>query len=106
MPWPKGVKRVGYIRKDGKAHNKKGEGRAQGPRITIVQPRVIKEVKLMVVSVDAKPALHGAGNRPVIEVCPNCSYAYADGGYCESCGWTQYRSDCNHCTSPKGKKRG
>ena len=32
--------------------------------------------------------IHGATKTPVIEPCPRCSYAYADGGYCESCGWS------------------
>ena len=103
MPWPKGVPRVGYVRKDGKPHNKKGEGRAADikvvrpdePKYTQTKtdkdtrPRVIKDVKLMVVSVDAKP-IHGGTSRAIIEVCPNCSYAYADGGYCSECGWTTW----------------
>ena len=36
-----------------------------------------------------EPVLHGATGRPVIEICPNCMYAYADGGYCEECGWSK-----------------
>jgi uncharacterized protein affecting Mg2+/Co2+ transport len=44
------------------------------------------------------PERHGVvGKQPVIEPCPNCEYAYADGGYCESCGWFQPRNDCPHC---------
>jgi hypothetical protein len=31
---------------------------------------------------------HGDTTRAVIERCPNCLYAYADGGYCPECGWT------------------
>lgn len=32
------------------------------------------------------------GGRPgmaITEVCPNCNYAYADGGYCTECGWSK-----------------
>jgi hypothetical protein len=97
MPWPKGVPRVGYVRKDGQPHNKKGEGRAQGPRITVVQKPdpTIKTTVRRDVDPDriekAKPAIHGGTSRPIIEVCPNCSYAYADGGYCPECGWTTWQ---------------
>jgi hypothetical protein len=97
MPWPKGVKRVGYVRKDGQPHNKKGEGRAQGPRITVVRPEDPKYKQVRKPDVDpdriekAKPAIHGGTSRPIIEVCPNCSYAYADGGYCPECGWTTWK---------------
>ena len=42
-------------------------------------------------------AINGATNRPIVEPCPKCGYAYADGGACGECGWTQYRADCPHC---------
>ncbi len=36
-----------------------------------------------------EPVLHGmVGNGAISEPCPNCLYAYADGGYCPHCGWT------------------
>lgn len=108
MPWPKGVARVGYVRKDGQPHNKKGEGRAadKQPRITIVtkpDPTLKTTIRRDVDPdrIEKGPALHGASNRPVIEPCPNCGFAYADGGFCEECGWTQHRPDCAHCR--KGK---
>lgn len=102
MPWPKGTKRVGYVKKDGTAHAKKGE------RVTAIRKDkpVYKQEQAPVEGRVEKtgPVLHGMTNQAVIEVCPNCAYAYADGGYCPECGWTQYRSDCNHCTNPrKGK---
>lgn len=92
MPWPKGVPRVGYVKKDGTAHARKGEGqkriqviRRDDPKYqqtkTDKEPRVEKAVK----------PIHGMTGRPVIEVCPNCSYAYADGGYCSECGWTTWK---------------
>src|SRR5262245_37418871 len=105
MPWPKGVPRVGYVRKDGQPHNKKGEGRAadqrrQGPRIQVVRPDDPKYTQVRKPDVDPdriekgdKP-IHGATNRPIIEVCPNCSYAYADGGYCPECGWHRPVAGC------------
>ena len=32
--------------------------------------------------------LHGmTGSGAITEPCPNCLYAYADGGYCPDCGW-------------------
>jgi hypothetical protein len=36
-----------------------------------------------------KPALHGAAGQAVTQPCPSCGYAYADGGYCEDCGWSR-----------------
>lgn len=105
MPWPKGKKRVGYIRLDGQPHNKKGEGRAadakprkQGPRIQVVRPDDPKYTQTnrkqdrdpdLIEKV--KPAIHGGTSRPIIEPCPNCSYAYSDGGYCQECGWTTWK---------------
>lgn len=32
--------------------------------------------------------VHGHTGRPVIEPCPKCGFAYADGGYCDECGWS------------------
>lgn len=47
-------------------------------------------------------ATHGdRPGRPVIEKCPNCGFAYADGAYCESCGWFQPQPDCPHCQKAK-----
>lgn len=93
MPWPKGKPRVGYIKKDGTAHAKKGE------RITMVRPapETYKQVKSDKDDSRVEKEVHGASTRPVIEVCPNCAYAYADGGYCSECGWHQVMPGCPHC---------
>jgi hypothetical protein len=71
MGWPKGVPRKGYVKKDStKPRRKKAE----------LPPPLV---------VPAEPEFHGyVGNQPVTEVCPNCLYVYADGGYCSDCGWT------------------
>ena len=93
MPWPKGVPRVGYVRKDGQAHARKGEGRRieviRKDEPTYKQTKTDKDNDTKVEKV-AKP-IHGGTGRPIVEVCPNCSYAYADGGYCPECGWTTWR---------------
>jgi hypothetical protein len=47
------------------------------------------------------PAIHGATNQAVIEPCPNCGYAYADGGACPECPWTRYDPNCPHCKKVK-----
>lgn len=38
---------------------------------------------------DVAPVRGAVGNGPITEPCPNCKYAYADGGYCKECGWTK-----------------
>ena len=98
MGWPKGKPRKGYVKKDGQPHAKHGE------RIAVVRkdPEVYTQTKKDNDTNRIEKTLHGASARPIIEVCPNCKYAYADGGYCPECGWTQYRPDCPHCT--KGVK--
>jgi hypothetical protein len=49
-------------------------------------------------------ATHGdRPGRSVIEKCPECGFAYADGGYCPECGWTMFHSHCPHCIK-KGNK--
>lgn len=86
MSWPKGKPRTGYVKKDGTPHLAKGK--------KIV--RSSKPVKFIRVTADdeymnpekPKKEIHGATGKPVIEPCPNCSYAYADGGYCSECNWS------------------
>lgn len=35
------------------------------------------------------PTLHGmVGSGAITQPCPECGYAYADGGYCPDCGWS------------------
>ncbi len=94
MPWPKGVSRVGYVKKDGQPHGKRGQ------RITVVRkdPKPYEQTKKPVESrVEKTTTLHGATSQAVIEPCPNCGFAYADGGYCPECGWTRFDPNCPHC---------
>lgn len=95
MPWPKGKPRIGHVNKDGSAHAKKGEKLA--PRVTkpdkLPRIRVITEPdpEVMTIKKDKKPIHGDRVGRAVVEPCPNCSFAYADGGYCPECGWTTWR---------------
>jgi len=92
MAWPKGKPRKGYVRKDGKPHAGYGE------RIVTIktEPPKYKQV--------AKPeaekpdyVVKGITGQAVVEPCPKCGFAYADGGYCSECGWTRYDPTCPHC---------
>lgn len=107
MAWPKGMKRVGHVNKDGTPHRKRGQ--AMEPRVqtdkdprpkvqVIVKPRGEEAVTKVARPV---PAIHGATNQAVIEPCPNCGYAYADGGACPECPWTRYDPNCPHCKKVK-----
>lgn len=78
MGWPKGKKRKGYIKKDGKPHAKRGG------KIHVV---ATSEVVLKGSGVEVGHLWGYKGTGPVTEACPNCHYAYADGGYCSECGW-------------------
>jgi hypothetical protein len=85
MPWPKGKPRIGHINKDGSAHKPKG-----AHNIKVVKPVApvytqTKTVKPEGLLVEKSPTLWGYGSRPIIEPCPNCNYAYADGGWCPEC---------------------
>lgn len=37
---------------------------------------------------DSPPETWGGGSTAITRPCPNCGYAYADGGYCPECGWS------------------
>jgi len=102
MPWPKGVSRKGYVNKDGTPHKKVGMPRSSvgvGSKPTVPRkkkvladvPNVQPEGKVAVKADPAvDPVLHGmVGNSAITEPCPNCMYAYADGGWCSACGWTK-----------------
>jgi len=95
MPWPKGKPRKGYVKKDGTAHAKKGE------RITVVRkdPKPYEQTAKpdLTGTVTKGPVLKGVTGQAVIEPCPNCGFAYADGGFCPECGWTRYDPNCPHC---------
>lgn len=99
MGWPKGVKRIGYIKKDGTAPLKRGD------RIKMVKPDpdTYKQVKSNDDTGKVKKEIHGATGRAVVEPCPNCSYAYADGGACSECGWFQSVPGCPHCRKAAGR---
>jgi hypothetical protein len=112
MPWVKGTPRKGHINKDGTPHAAKGSkltrrpfnpetdviipgntrtGRPQSGGITIRKvsadlieaPSTKDPYKGVPVNTSGRP------NRPITEPCrnPECGYPYADGGYCEKCGW-------------------
>ena len=53
----------------------------------------------------AKKALHGATASSVTTPCPECGFAYADGGYCMDCGWEKPINRLPAGTAT-GKKRG
>lgn len=75
MAWPKGKPRKGHVNKDGSTHKFRGNASAYA----VADPA----------SVDG-PSLWGAvGTGAISEPCPNCGYAYADGGWCGECGWTK-----------------
>lgn len=78
MGWPKGKPRKGYIRKDGKPHA------ARSGKVHVKADPAVRAV--------GHGALVGGiwgakGSGAISEPCPNCHYAYADGGYCQECGW-------------------
>lgn len=90
MGWPKGKPRVGHVKSDGTPHLPKG-GRLKAIR---KDPEPYMQT--------AKPdkalrVIKGETGRPIIEPCPNCGFAYADGGYCDDCGWTRHDDNCPHC---------
>lgn len=109
MGWPKGKPRKGHVNKDGSAHKAKGEKLAADLHIQVVtKPKpehrvqvIHKPAPVMRVSKVTDKADTPRTGRPIIEPCPNCSFAYADGGYCPSCGWTMFRPDCPHCLKRK-----
>ena len=78
MAWPKGVKRKGYIKKADrdKAQVKADPVSSPTPESSSA-PDVEEDLQLW--------GMKGTG--AITEPCPNCLYAYADGGYCQECGW-------------------
>jgi len=85
MAWPKGMPRVGHINKDGTAHKPKGAHVKTGIRKDPPVWSQTKKADPSVMLVEKTPTLHGMTSQPVIEPCPNCNYAYADGGWCPEC---------------------
>lgn len=80
MGWPKGVPRKGYIKKDGTPHKNQGSDYVPAPYVA--DPTGSSDYE--------PPKLHGVvGTGPISSPCPKCMYAYADGGYCNDCGWTK-----------------
>ena len=99
MGWPKGKPRRGHINKDGTPHKTRGsflDVPDVRPKVgTDDVPVVSKEVQVEA-DVPARSSgsyegeIHGqVGSGAITSVCPNCGYAYADGGYCNDCGWTK-----------------
>lgn len=110
MGWPKGLKRKNYVKKDGSPHQPrrthstaigtKADGTQNSEQVSIVNGKRRSRPMIVGTSMPISPysaptetptvpSLHGASFRPVIETCPNCNYAYADGGYCPECGWSK-----------------
>lgn len=58
-------------------------------KIRAITPEISDEpsIKSPAMPKDNRPTIHGATGTAVTSPCPVCSYAYADGGYCQSCGW-------------------
>jgi hypothetical protein len=110
--WPKGKPRKGHINKDGTAHARKGEKLARElqseVRVRKVTPDPEGYSGITVVKpqgeVVSKSNLHGVTGRPVIEPCPNCGFAYADGGWCEECNWSKPRPVLAPPNSIHGRK--
>jgi hypothetical protein len=89
MGWTKGVSRKGYVTKDGKPHARRGYGYSGRGVESYVQRITQREQTFDMERETEVPELHGQRDgRAVVEVCPSCSFAYANGGYCESCGYT------------------
>ncbi len=101
MGWPKGKPRKGHINQDGTEHAGKGEKirairkNPEKYKAIIAIPKVDRVEKSVAVTVmptaSGSEVIHGGTSRPIIEPCPKCWYAYADGGYCPECGETAWR---------------
>lgn len=84
MGWPKGVSRKGYTNKDGTPHAVRGKVTVKADPIVVSAEEVIVETEPV-----SEYELHGmVGKGAITSPCPNCMYAYADGGYCPDCGWS------------------
>lgn len=127
MAWPKGMPRKGHVNKDGSQHAKRGAKKHQREFADIVKaadtavsvvrerpsperPLAIKVTRLSPEPENDNPnhplAIKGAvGTGAITEPCPNCGYAYADGGYCPDCGWSKpiNRLPYGTATGPKRK---
>lgn len=108
MGWPKGMPRKGHINKDGSVHARYNE-RKTSERISGVKTsKSIKRFKKVDPKVmdepEAKgPVFHGAvGSSAITEPCPQCLYAYADGGYCPDCGWMRPINRLPYGTAGRG----
>ena len=92
MPWPKGKPRKGHVNKDGTPHKPKGftirKSLDTGTERAYRKVRTRSQIVSSTEKVETASSIHGATNRPIIEPCPNCGYAYGDGGYCPECGWS------------------
>ena len=94
MAWQKGKPRKGHINADGKPHASRGERlaviMADPERYRAIEtdkrPKALIVVKTAIAA--TTPRIHGDTRQPIIEPCPKCGFAYADGGYCPDCGWT------------------
>jgi hypothetical protein len=88
MGWPKGMPRKGHINKDGTAHALKGK-KSDAP-VAVASEASMPYIPAEEASPYDISQMHGmVGIGPITQVCPKCAYAYADGGYCSECGWSQ-----------------
>jgi hypothetical protein len=111
MAWPKGMKRKGYVRKDGQPHLKKGARltmtSSKASTSTKVSPRTATRSRRTKPNFAATSSQESPNSAPTerqprrrftaklahptysIEQCPNCEFPEADGGYCPECGWSK-----------------
>jgi hypothetical protein len=57
------------------------EPSVKSPRMTLEDALLPEEPE--------RAKIHGATASAVTRPCPKCGYAYADGGYCNECGWSK-----------------
>jgi hypothetical protein len=114
MGWPKGVPRKGYVKKDGTTHAMRGSGVRRLPKdkpfravtVTLARPTKVVAPSSAYASGSASPYVpHGdRPGRSVVQPCPNCLYAYADGGYCPECGWSMPLTNVHKYGTVTGRK--
>ena len=94
MSWPKGKSRKNYV----KGSKRFVDMAVEMPRATVgtdtespVSEEKQGEIHLPSLPLSREERLERhwghEGTKAVTEVCPNCYYVYADGGWCEKCGW-------------------
>ena len=114
MPWPRGVPRKGHINKSGQPHARLGRKPIAVLTVERMEETLVYKPKSVpmqkkverVITKDARIKKYGtklAHPQYVIEVCPNCDFPEADGGYCPDCGWTRKAIERLPANSVHGK---